>query len=102
MDMRCTARIGYRPDGAETVAPCPVGNGVAIALKIFIAQCGAALAGVTITPVGITLPDFNPRIRYRPAIEVLHATTEFRHPPRGDTVPAGYLRQVVVIVQRQL
>lgn len=102
MDMRGTAGIGHRANGAKTVAPIGRRGETAIPLEPGVEPLAVTAATVQIDTVGIHLPDFHQRPSQWPAARIEDRTVQLHANPArlcGLTVDP---HQVVVTVQQQL
>ena len=102
MDVRRTARVGDRLDGAEVVFAGGTGEEAAEALEIGVPLRAAVAAFVEINAVMIDLPDFHQRVADRLALRIGHPPAEVRHAAQGGGEAIVQDDEVIVGIQREI
>ena len=77
------AGVGYRQDGAESVTPFGIGDGVAVSLEILIHVHKPIVAWVVVATVGIALPYFDADASQWTSVCIHDATEQVGTPSVG-------------------
>jgi hypothetical protein len=101
VDVRRTPRVGHGLDGAEAVAAECIGMRVTETLKSRVYWRLAPLARMTVTPVGVTLPDLDAHVSDRPAIHIPDMSAEIGDLATGRSLLAAHAGEIVIVVEWQ-